>query len=112
MAGWRDPEEIRMPTPEGTSQVLPAAIRQGPASILEFSKPPRRQQHVGVRFHSWRGSLAMRTLARVSPEIEGHCCQLSRGVSHAEQRPPGWLLRQAGLAEGLQKDEPSGAGAI
>lgn len=53
----------------------------------------------------------MRTLARVSPEIEAHCYQLSRGVSHAEQRPPGWLLGQAGLAKGLQKDEPSGAGA-
>lgn len=67
---------------------------------------------MGVRFHSCLGSLAMRTLAQVSPEIEAHCCQLSCGVSHAEQRPPGWLLRQAGLAEGLQKDEPSGAGAI
>lgn len=52
------------------------------------------------------------SLAQVSPEIEAHCCQLSRGVSHAEQRPPGWLFHRAGLAEGLQKDEPSGVGAI
>lgn len=54
----------------------------------------------------------MRTLAQVSPVIEAHCCQLSHGVSHAEQRPPGWLLSQAAWAKGLQKDEPSGAGAI
>lgn len=101
-----------MPTPKGTSPALPAAYPKSPASILEFSKPLRRQQHAGVRFHSRLGSLAMRTLARVSPEIEAHCYQLSRGVSHAEQRPPGWLLSQAGLAKGLQKDEPSGAGAM
>lgn len=98
-----DPEEIRMPTPQGHIPSTTCWLPQGPASILEFSKPLRGLQPMGLRFHSWLGSLAMRALARVSPEIEAHCYQLSRGVSHAEQRPPGWLLLRLVWPRGFRK---------
>lgn len=84
-AGSATQEEAERPCPRAYPQhcLLPTPR---PWLHSYFPKPVRRQQRVWVRFHPCLGSPAMRTLAQVSPMIEAHCCQLSHGVSHAEQR--------------------------
>lgn len=111
-AGQCDPGRSRTAMPKGISPALPAAYPKilAPFLVSKASKttaacvgqvPPLP----GQPGHENTGSGFFYDRSPLLPALPW--CFPCRA-----ERPPGWLLSQAAWAKGLQKDEPSGAGAI